>query len=254
VTPESPIALVSAIAEEFAEFADLAIEREVSLAGFLFRVGTLGGCSVVAVESGIGKVHAALVATLLFQGFGCRALVFSGVAGGLDPALAIGDVVVADRLVVHDYGALVAGRIRPYQPGVPPLPGVPDDHGYALDPALAARLHRALDGIVLPVLPAPATGAAPRQPRLVFGTVLTGDSFLNCGATRERLHRDFGGLAVEMEGGALAAVAERFCRPAVVIRALSDLAGTDSHADFPAFARAAAKASAAVVRRVLGVV
>ncbi len=249
-----PIGLISAIPEELAHFgAHFVEECARDVAGLTFRSGELDGNPVVAVEAGIGKVNAALVATLLLHEFGCRALVFSGVAGGLDPALGVGDVVVADRLVAHDYGALIDGDIKPYQPGVPPLPGFAEDYGYALQDELAQRLKTALAGVGLPAISAAATGGTARAPILVFGTVLTGDTFLNCAKTRERLHLRFAGLAVEMEGAAVAQVAERFGAPVVVVRALSDLAGSDSHMDFPAFLHETAGQAAMIVRRIVPV-
>jgi adenosylhomocysteine nucleosidase len=249
-----PIGLITAIPEELSDFArDLVDERRRSLAGLTFQTGELDGTRVVLVESGIGKVNAAVVATLLLHEFGCRALLFSGVAGGLSPDLSVGDVVIATRLIQHDYGALVGGRIRPYQPGVPPLPGIPDEHGYDLPESLVAALGAAVQGAELPVLSAAVAGGAPRPPRVVFGPIVTGDTFLNCAETRDRLRAEFGALAVEMEGAAIAQVAEKFSAPVVVIRALSDLAGTDSHLDFPAFLNEAAAVAARLVRRILPV-
>src|SRR5690606_33933248 len=189
---DAPLGLLSAIPQEFAAIEGLVLREGASVAGIGFLEGTLDGRPVVAAESGIGKVHAAMVATMMLDRWGCRALVFSGVAGGLDPALAVGDVVIADRLVMHDYGAMVAGALRPYQPGVPPLPGFPDTHGYVMSPGLRTKVEAALEGIELPLLPSSVTGGAPRTPRLLFGTVLTGDAFLNCATTRESLFRRFG--------------------------------------------------------------
>jgi adenosylhomocysteine nucleosidase len=251
-----PLGLICAIPDEIAHFgASFQETGSRTLAGLAFREGMLEGRPAVLVESGIGKVNAAIVATLLCQIFDCNALLFSGVAGGLDPALGIGDVVVATRLVQHDYGALIAGRIRPYQPGVPPLPGLDETHGYRLDADLEVRVRRVLDGVVLPAFDARATGAEPRVPQLHFGTILTGDTFLNCEETRDRLHRDFGGaLAIEMEGASVAQVAERYGVPSVVVRSLSDLAGAESHVDFPSFASAAAEGAAVLIRRLVAVV
>ena len=59
--------------------------------------------------------------------FGARALIFSGVAGGLDPALPVGSVLLADRLAIHDYGVMAGGRLTP-------------DGQSGLDPAGAPRL------------------------------------------------------------------------------------------------------------------
>jgi adenosylhomocysteine nucleosidase len=248
---DGPVGLMAAIPQELAAHADLVIRDERVIAGCRFRRGRLGAEDLVAVEAGIGKTHAAMVATLLLQEFGCRALLFSGVAGGLDPDLGIGDVVVADRLVMHDYGARVDGRLKPYQPGVPPIPGFPEETGYALDSDLRQKIKDALEGIDIGTFGAAATGAEPHRSRLIFGTILTGDIFLNDALERERLHREFGGVAVEMEGAAVAAVAERFGIPVVVVRALSDLAGSESHMDFPAFLDAAAGIAARVVGRIV---
>ena len=251
-----PLGLICAIPDEIAHFGPSFTETSTrTLAGLTFREGTLEGRPTVMVESGIGKVNAAVVATLLAEIFGCHALLFSGVAGGLDPALGIGDVVIATKLVQHDYGALIEGRIKPYQPGVPPLPGFDETHGYALSAGLEAKVRAALEGIALPPFDAKATGAEPRVPKIHFGTILTGDTFLNCEATRERLHRDFGSaMAIEMEGAAVAQVAERYGIPSLVVRSLSDLAGAESHMDFAAFCGAAAEGAAMLIGRLVGVV
>lgn len=244
-----PLGLICAIPEETAALAGhfAGTDRE-EIAGFTFTSGRLDGRDVVMVEAGIGKVNAALVGTLLLHRFGVGGLLFSGVAGGLDPALDVGDVVIADRLVQHDYGALAGGRLKPYQPGVPPLPGFDDTHGYALAEGLAPRIAAALDGVALAGMP-----GTTRAPVWRFGTVLTGDHFLNCADTRRDLHARFNAQAVEMEGAALAQVAARFAVPLVVVRALSDLAGSDSHLDFPTFARTAAVNAAGIVRRIVPV-
>jgi adenosylhomocysteine nucleosidase len=245
-----PLGLISAIPQELAHFgAELEIDSTRDIGGIVFRQGRLDGLPLTVAEAGLGKVNAAVVSTVLLSEFGCRGLVFSGVAGGLDPELAVGDVVLGRRLVCHDYGRLSERRIVTYQPGNLPLPGCSETHGYELPEDLLGRLKAALEGFDLPEVAAAEGGS--RRPRLVEGTILTGDTFLSCAATRVELAESFGGQAVEMEGAAVAQVAERFGRPAVVIRALSDLAGEESHLDFGRFVEDAAGSAARVVRRIL---
>ena len=249
------LGLICAIPQEIEHFGKGFIEeRSLTLAGTAFRQGRLDGHQVVLVEAGIGKVNNALAATLLCHEFHCRAVLFSGVAGGLDPTLGIGDVVIGTLLIQHDYGALINGQITPYQPGVPPLAGFDRNIGYGLDKALVKRLTEALDDVSLPPMPATATGGRARIPVIRFGTIVTGDTFVQCDATRQRLHQSFGGLAVEMEGAAVAQVTEKYGVPAIVVRCLSDLAGAESHMDFPSFAKAAGGAAAGLLRRIIAVV
>jgi adenosylhomocysteine nucleosidase len=205
------------------------------------------------VEAGIGKVNTALVTTLLLDHFGCRMALLTGVAGGLDPTVGIGDVVIADQLLQHDYGAVVDGEIRPFRPGVPPVGEPRDPLAYSLDSAIRALLHRRLDGFALPPLPAAAGGGTARQPAIRFGTILSGDQFINCETTRQRLFKRFTAQAVEMEGAALAQVAEQFKVPCIDVRCVSDLAGADSHLDFAAFLPYAAESAAQVLRRIVPV-
>ena len=123
-----------------------------------------------------------------------------------------------------------------------------------LDAGLRENLERALDGIELAPIPAIATGDVTRRPQLRFGTVITGDQFINCEATRLRLFDRFAAQAVEMEGAAVAQIAERFDVPCVIVRSLSDLAGADSHMDIRTFLSITAGQAATVVRRIIPVV
>jgi len=247
------IGLICAIPQELTELrAALDHDVRAEVGGFAFDRGRLDGREVILAEAGIGKVNTATVATILAVRFDARMLVFNGVAGGLDPDLAIGDVVVADRAIQHDYGVIENGRLQPYQAGHVPFFNPTSEFGYEVEPALLARVRARLEGGDLIPLSARAGGEG-RAPKLVYGTILTGDQFINCEATRERLHRDFGGRAVAMEGAAHAQVALRLGLPWLEIRALSDLAGQESRFDFGAFVDEVAKNSAIILRRILPV-
>ena len=129
--------------------ASLADPRSEDAAHTVFDTGTIDGHDVVLAGSGMGKVNAALVTTLLAPFVAAQSR-FLGVAGGLDPALSIGDVVVADRVIQHDAGVLEDERVRPYQPGYAPIINPTDRLGYPVDPDLLARVRQRLEGISIP--------------------------------------------------------------------------------------------------------
>lgn len=243
-----PLGVLSAIPEELAHLDEAAGETE-QIGELQFTRGLIAGRAAVFVECGAGKVNAAIAATLLRTRFDCRALLFCGVAGGLDPAYGVGDVVIARRNLQHDYGVLSAGEIRTYQPGISSLSGLDRTPGYDLPAPLEARLAAAVRDINLPPLSAAVTGDVARSPVVALGTVLSGDTFINCDATRIRLHMTFHAAAVDMEGGAIAQVCRRLGDvPFVNVRCLSDLAGATSHLDFRTFLPVAAKLAATVTR------
>jgi adenosylhomocysteine nucleosidase len=178
-----------------------------------------------------------------------------GVAGGLDPALGVGDVVIGTTNIQHDFGIEKEDKFVHIQPGSRPSRGDNWAPGYPVSERLVARLQAALCDVALEPLPQ-EVGAGPRSPAIHFGAILTGDSFVNSERTRRRLHERFGAHAVEMEGGAVAQVARRWGADIEVVnvRCLSDLAGAQSHLDFRAFLTVAAAYASKVAHRVAPVI
>ncbi len=190
-------------------------------------------------HSGLGKVNAASAATLLLDRFGARTLIFSGVAGGLSPDLPVGSVLLGERLAIHDYGIVTAGRFTATRSGVIPF-GAPPAELEPVAPAVRAAFERLLTEV------APTLGHPIR-----LGGITTADYFLNCGQTRDELRAGLGADAIDMESGAVAQVAEAWGAPLYVIRTLSDLAGEESHVTFTEMEAMAAKNSAACVKALL---
>lgn len=204
--------------------------------------GVHDGEQIVLALCGIGKVNAAAAATLLLAVFGARALVFAGVAGGLNPAFGVGSVLLGERLATHDYGIITDGAFTPTASGVIPV-GAP--RLAALTPASPQVL------AVLEEVARLTAGQLEAPPHL--GGIVTADYFLNCAVTRDELHAVFGADAIDMESGAVAQVAAAWEVPLYVIRTLSDLAGEDSHLTYNDMAAMAARNSALCVEVLLGV-
>jgi adenosylhomocysteine nucleosidase len=248
------LGIISALPEEFAHLSDTSGEA-TTIGGLAFWRGRIAGRNAVFVESGAGKVNAGVATALLLDRFECRALMLCGVAGGLDPALGIGDIVVGTSNIQHDYGVEKDDGLFHIQPGSRPSLGGDWEPGYPLAAPLIDRLRASLEGLVLDRLPA-AIDPGRRIPRVSFGPILTGDIFVNAERTRRRLQERFGAHAVEMEGGAVAQIARRWGEdiPVVNVRALSDLAGAESHLDFRAFLPVAAHAASTVAHRLAPVI
>lgn len=245
-------AIVAALDDELRAVLDaMPDESLVRCGGRDFWVGHLHGQPVVAVLSRIGKVAAATTATLLITEFGCSRVLFTGVAGGLQADVRVGDVVVADALLQHDMDASplfprwevpLTGRARwPADPVWSAL--VRDAAQRALD-AEGPAMRQALAG------PGPH-GA--RKPRLHTGLILSGDRFVSTQAESQALRTALpDALAVEMEGAAMAQVCADFGVPLAVVRTISDRADEHAALDFTHFVRdVASRYSARLVAEVM---
>lgn len=248
------LGVISALPEELVHLSDRSGDVH-EIGGLGFWRGQIAGRDAVFVESGAGKVNAGVAASLLLDRFGCRALLLCGVAGGLDPALGVGDIVVGTSNTQHDFGMEKEDGFFTIQPGSRPSLGDDWTPGYSIPETLATRLQEALTGVMLEPLPE-AIGVGRRSPAVRFGAIVTGDSFVNSERTRRRLHERFKAQAVEMEGGAVAQVARRWGddTPFVNVRCLSDLAGAESHLDFRAFLPVAARYASMVAHRLAPVI
>ena len=199
-----------------------------------FYKGTHDKHELILVQSGLGKVNAAVVSTLLIEKFDCELILFSGVAGGIDPGIKIGEVIIGESLIQYDYGTLKNREMLPFRPGSIPTGESKNELEYSLDPKIKHKIKVSL-------------------PNVRMGIILTGDVFLQCEETQKELFEKYGAQAIDMEGAAVAQVAEQFGIPAIVVRCLSDLAGADSQKLSSKFLNMAAKRSFNTVQRILKV-
>lgn len=229
------IGIISAIPEEYSKLTWDTTPRSETIISKEFQFGSINGIDVIAAECGIGKVNAAMTTSLLLGHYECDGIIFSGVAGGLNPDLNYGEVIVADKLIQHDYGAIVNGRFVHSLAGS--FPQLADDPDYDFSFSMSDEMKESIRFIL---------GDYTR-----FGTVLTGDVYLACDNTRNALHKRFAADAIEMEGGAIAQVCCNFHKPFVIVRVLSDLAGSDSHVDFDTFVDSSSEKAATIVTKLL---
>jgi adenosylhomocysteine nucleosidase len=242
----APIAIVAAMHEELsALLAQMPDEQRVRIAGRDFWVGHLHGQPVVAVLSRIGKVAAAVTATMLLERFAVGAIVFTGVAGGLAPGVNVGDVVVATQLLQHD---LDASPIFPkYE--VPLLGLSRFTADAAISDALAGVAEVTLRDPVALVGEEAVDEFGLQSPKVHRGLLVSGDRFVSTAAESEALRLSLpDALAVEMEGAAVAQVCHDYGVPFAAMRTISDRADDEAHGDFARFvAEVASRYSLALV-------
>ena len=227
------LGIIAAMEEELETLlAAMKITSVREAAGARFHMGTLEGRPAVAVRCGIGKVNAAACAQVLITVFGAEEVVNTGVAGSLCADIDIGDIVISTDAVQHDMDVTAFGYPLGEVPGAG-APAFTADEGLRAQALAAARV------------------AAP-DCHVFEGRVCSGDQFIASEARKREIAARFGGLCCEMEGAAIAQVCRQNCVPFVILRAISDKAGEESNVSFDQFLSAAARRSAAIVRRMAG--
>ena len=195
--------------------------------GMEFYEGTLDGLACVVVECGVGKVNAALCVQILCDRFAVTHIVNTGVAGSLSNDLDIGDLVISNDVMYHDFDCSPMGYAIGQVPRMQVL-RFPAD----------VTLHQLALEAVAEVYPGHS----------LSGTVASGDQFVSSPQVKERIIENTGALCTEMEGAAIAHAAYRNGVPFVIIRAISDKADDSAQMDYPSFEVMAAERCAAVTR------
>lgn len=196
-------------------------------AGSVFYEGTLEGLPVVVVRCGVGKVNAALVAQILCDLYGVTHLVNTGIAGSLCEDLDIGDLVVSQDAMYHDFDCVNFGY--PYGK----VPGM-DVISFPADETMLAYAYAAADSV--------------HPGHIKLGRVASGDQFVASKEKKAAIIAATQGLCTEMEGAAIAQTAYRNHLPFVILRAISDKANDDAQMDYPTFERQAAHRCAQVTQ------
>jgi adenosylhomocysteine nucleosidase len=244
--PGAVVAILGAFDEEVRLLqASVQGKKESTIGGVRFVSGTLNGRSVVVAETGIGKVNAAMTTTLALVQFRPVAVIFTGIAGGVNPDLNPGDLVIARSTAHHDYETVTFDR----QPSRQTRNAVTRQLNPAFFPADSVLLWHAQAAAAQVQLEPPQPGGP--RPRVTTGIVVTGDQFISSAAKVAQLRTNFNADATEMEGAAVAQVCYQQGVPCLVIRSLSDRADENARNDMLNFYKTAARNSAALVMAIL---
>ena len=209
--------------------------RTNSLYGLTFHQGRIGGMDVVVAKCGIGKVNAARCAQILIDRSNPDYLINTGVAGGVGPGLKVGDIVLSTELVQHDFNMSALGCVD----GCLTLEGPKDEPTlFHADGALLGRFEK-------------VARETAGESAIHRGRIASGDTFVADRLEQRRIYEDFGALACEMEGAAIAQVAQAAGIPFLVVRAISDLADGSAYKSYAAFERHAAQLSASMLLKFL---
>ena len=227
-----------------------AMEKELSLlcetmgkfdtkkiAGFEFFKGKIEGKDAVLLRCDIGKVNAAVGCALLIQQFNPDCIINTGSAGGLNAELKVGDAIISAGLVYHDVDVTAFN----YAPGqIPRQPQI-----FPVDEKLIKLAENAVEELKREKL-------LPESFNHCRGLIGSGDVFMHEPERIANVKKVFPDIdAVEMEGAAIAHCCHLFSIPVLVIRALSDIAGTESPVSFDEFLPVASEHSAQIVKRIV---
>ena len=258
--------LIIAFPPEWAAIApmiDQPVEHHVN--GMIILAGTMAGRPVVLMQSGLSMVNAAMNAQLLLDRFTIDRILLSGIAGGVDPALSIGDVVVPERW--NQYLEVALARETPEGWVVAQLPGTDDLPnfgmffprrivvGNASQPVGEHRWFHADPGLLAVARSLTAgTGSldwiGEEHRFIVGGNGISGPAFADNAEYRDYLFATYDAQVVDMESAAVAHVAFANSVPFIALRSLSDLAGGDAETNqIHSFMELASVNSARVVRR-----
>lgn len=236
--------------------------RQYRLNGLLLLTGTMEGKPVLLMQSGVSMVNAAMNTQLVLDRFEVRRIIFSGIAGGVDPSLSIGDVVVPEDWAPYLEVAFARHTDKGWVPPETIDANAPANFGmmfprgvrvgnaiepmrrhyrFPVDPALLALARRVATGVTLrrcvgegemrpaSISATPAPGCLMQEPKVVVGgTGVSAGVFADNAEFRNYLFSAWKATVLDMESAAVSQVAYANGMPVIIFRSLSDLAGGDA--------------------------
>lgn len=221
------IGIIAAMEEEMALFKEAFDCEEDRVCGISFYLGNYQNQDIVVALSGVGKVHAAMAATLLIEHFQCERIIHTGIAGGLC-GVHSENIVIGTKLCYVDVDVTPFGYAKGQIPGMPPI--------YRAD----------MESIVLVKQILKRLGY-----EYVEGAIYTSDTFV----TNLNLFKDIKldePSVCEMEGTAVAQVCTKCGIPFIVLRYVSDVVGDENQiSDYQNFEKRMAQRSCEICLKII---
>lgn len=215
------IGIIAALDEEIETIKELMIDIDIKeIYELKFIVGKINKKDIVLVKCGVGKVNAARCAQILIDKFDLEYVINVGTAGGLNEKIEIGDIVIAEKLVQHDFDVTAAGREKGY---------ITDTGKYFYsNKDLIKKAKIAMQEIN-------------EEFNQFIGIIATGDIFVQDIEVKDRIIKEFNADCAEMEGAAIAQICTLDKVPFIVIRAISDKPNGNNSIDFETYLQIACR-------------
>ena len=219
------IGIIFAMKEELDELKKLInIEKIEKIYELTFFYGIIDNKTCIFVESGIGKVNAARTTQILIYKIGVDYIFNIGVAGGISNDLQVGDIVIGEKIVQHDFDITAFNHKKGYIPNV--------------------GVYIESDKMLINIASNVITEG-------VKGVIATGDIFCSENNMAKKINDKFGALCVEMEGASIAQVCYLCNIPFIIIRSISDVPNNNNVVTYEEFLTTSAKKIAIAMRDIL---
>jgi len=249
---DSPrIAVISAFEPEIDELLKDAQNVETyEINGRRFHVGELAGNEVVIFMSGVSMVNAAMTTQTALDHFNIGGIIFSGIAGGVNPELNIGDVIVPEQWGQYqeqlfaretqdgwdlgwyseefpNYGMMFPQKVSVTRKGNKP-DSEEEKFWFKANPEMLSAAQQVVGEVQLSDCTKLGKCLDTEPKVIVGGNGVSGSTFVDNAEYRDWVWDTFQANGVDMESASVAHVAYVNDIPFIAFRSLSDLAGGGS--------------------------
>lgn len=226
------IGIIAAMQEEMIEIKKIMENiSQISIYDLTFIIGQINDKECVLVQSGVGKVNASRTTQILIDKFEIEYIINVGSAATANDKLQIGDIVIGNTLVQHDFDITAFGHKKGYISNV--------GENVQSEKTLIEKFQKALNDI------------EKKDYKIHIGTIASGDIFCTEKKMKEKIYAKFNADAIEMEGAAIAQVCFLDKIPLIVIRSISDNPNGKNNITFDEYLELASKRCGEILKKVI---
>ena len=226
------VGIIAAMQEEMNAIREIMENvMEKTVYDLIFIEGTINDKECVLVQSGVGKVNSARTTQIMIDNYQIEYIVNVGSAATANPELEIGDIVIAEKVVQHDFDITAFGHKKGYISNV--------GESIKSDKQLVEKFESIINNI------------ENKDYKIKIGTVASGDIFCTEEWMMEKIHSKFNADAIEMEGAAIAQVCYLDKVPFIVIRSISDSPNGNNNITFEKYLELASKRCSEILKRII---
>lgn len=221
--------IIAAVKEELQEIKKIMDEKqEKKIYELTFITGKIKESSVVLVKCGVGKVNAARVTQILIDNFkDVDTIINVGSSASANDRIEIGDIVIGEKLVQHDFDVTACGHPKGY---------ISEIGDYIKsDSKLIEKMKNVISSL------------SNAEYKAKIGTIASGDIFCTDINMKNEIRKVFNADAIDMESASIAQVCYLDKKPFIIIRSISDKPNGNNQITFEKFVVLASKRCAVIL-------